>query len=81
MSSSVTRLWEWMKSAPSTKFLDSGTVLPDTSVLHHVAVGNCTAGLADRGGGSSFQEGAQEGVFQVPENHAPRLPWEVVTEG
>ena len=39
-------------------------------------IGDCVFGVADRCGGSPFQEGGPESVFQVPGDCNPQLPWD-----
>ena len=58
-----------------------GAVMVDIPLQHCVDIGDCAFGVAERCGGSPFQEGRPEGLFQPPGDHTPQQPWEGQLQG
>ena len=48
---------------------------------HFMDIGDCAFGIADRPGGSPFQEGRPGFVFQLPGDHIRQPPWEGQLQG
>ena len=52
-----------------------------TPLQHCVDIRACSFGVADRYSCLPIQEEEPEGVFQLPGNYTPKLPWEDLLQG